>query len=209
MKRIAAGKIRIALMGKYRMLGYGRSVGWQSEPDMAEAQNDAGFSSRLAATFQAQIIMPLMGRAGLAPAEVRALIHTLRDRLDTLETLLSPDDMHPGAAAQMNGSAAGAHSHSASPELDDIGRNQRSRVRELALLATLEAEHNALPLQQITRALKDAGFEDTSAAIVSQLHRLKKLGVIAQPANGMYGLTPDGVLHVRDLRKNFGHLARR
>jgi hypothetical protein len=207
MKRIAAGKMRMASMGKYRMFGYGRSVGSQSEPDMAEAPNDGGFSSRLAASFQAQIIMPLMGRAGLAPAEVKAIIHALRDRLDTLESLLSPDDAHAGAISQANGSSTAPQP--ALPDAEEIGRNQRSRVRELALLATLEAEHNALPLQQITRSLKDAGFEDTSAAIVSQLHRLKKLGVIAQPANGMYALTPDGVLHVRDLRKNFGHLARR
>jgi hypothetical protein len=208
MKRIAAGKIRMPLMGMDRMLGHGRSVGSQSEPDMADAPNDTGFSSRLAATFQSQIIMPLMGRAGLAPDEVRGLIHSLRDRLETLESLLSPDDTHAGAVPQANGNATSLP-QPALPEVEDIGRNQRSRVRELALLATLEAEHNALPLQQINRALKDAGFEDTSAAIVSQLHRLKKLGVIAQPANGMYALTADGVLHVRSLRKSFGHLIRR
>jgi hypothetical protein len=193
----------------YRMFGYGRGIGSQGEPEMAEPPHDIDFSASLSRTFQADIIMPLMGRVGTAPGEVKALIAAFRDRLDTLDSLLSPDEAAPaGHTTKLNGTAATTVAPPAS-EADEIGRNQRSRVRELALLATLEAEHNALALQQIMRALTAAGFEDTSAAIVSQLHRLKKLGVIAQPANGMYALTPDGVLHVRELRRNFGHLARR
>ncbi len=191
------------------MFGHGRSVGSQMEPDRADAPRDAEGCAQITRTFQTQIIMPLMVRAGLAPAEVKTLIATLRDRLDTLESLLSPDDAMPPAPLPVGGVGAGSRSHAGISEPDEIGRNQRSRLRELALLEALEAEHHALPLQQILRALSAAGFEDTSAAVVSQLHRLKKLGVIAQPANGMYALTPDGVLHVRDLRKNFAHLARR
>ena len=192
------------------MLGHGRSVGSLSDSAMGEPPQEADFSARLVRAFQSDIIIPLMTRAGVVPAEARALIQMFRDRLETLESLLSPDEGYSTSLQVLtNGHAPQLPPPAAITEAEEIGRNQRSRIRELALLSTLESEHNALPLQQIMRALTAAGFDDTSAAIVSQLHRLKKLGVIAQPANGMYALTQEGVMHVRDLRKNFGHLAKR
>ena len=121
--------------------------------------------------------------------------------------------MRGGAGHASNGAAslptAGTMVAAHTSDSDDIGRNQRSRVREMVLLETLETEHHALPLQQLTKALKAASFDDTSSAIVSQLHRLKKVGVIDQPANGMYAITEAGLVHLRLLRKNFGPLIRR
>lgn len=194
------------------MLQHVDRVGSQGEPDMAAGADHSDFFSRLLADFEKHVQVPLMGRVGAAPGEVKGLIETFRGRLAALEMLV------PGQAtirfngaqgggfdgAGLNGGDAGEPASVFEP--DDIGRNQRSRVRELVLLEALEAEHHALSLPQLTRALSEAGFDDTSAAIVSQLHRLKKLGVISQPANGMYGLTQDGVLHVRELRRNFAHL---
>lgn len=173
------------------------------------------FSSELAAKFQTAILLPLMSRAVVAPGEVHAFIDLIRDKLDALSSLLPS-----GSASDPANAASHAGAFPASPggnaaipaqasEADDIGRNQRSRVREMVLLETLESEHHALPLQQLTKALKGANFDDTSSAIVSQLHRLKKVGVIDQPANGMYAITEAGLVHLRVLRKNFGPLIRR
>jgi DNA-binding PadR family transcriptional regulator len=58
------------------------------------------------------------------------------------------------------------------------------------------------------RALEERGFSDGSAAIVSQLHRMKKLGIIEQPANGMYEVTQDGLGHLRKLKASFGALGK-
>ena len=194
--------------GSRRMLEHGHRVGSQTELDRITLANERDFASRLIVAFEAHVQLPLMSRATVAPAEVLDLIERMRERLAALESLIPGQGAKP-AVRPANGFAGGGYA----PEPlangvdgDDIGRNQRSRVRELVLLEALEAEHHALPLAQITRALTEAGFDDTNAAIVSQLHRLKKLGVIAQPANGMYVLTQDGVLHVRELRRNFGHL---
>lgn len=172
------------------------------------------FSSELAAKFQTAILLPLMSRAVVAPGEVHAFIDLIRDKLDALSSLLPSGSASAAANAASHGCAApgltgGANMQTQASEADDIGRNQRSRVREMVLLETLESEHHALPLQQLTKALKGASFDDTSSAIVSQLHRLKKVGVIDQPANGMYAITEAGLVHLRLLRKNFGPLIRR
>ena len=187
------------------MLEHVHRVGSQSDNEMAADGREPDFSSRLVAAFEAHIQVPLMARVGVAPAEVTALIETLRSRLAALESLVPGQGAGRASVAFVNG-AQMLEPQAAVVESDEIGRNQRSRVRELVLLESLEAEHHALALPQLTRALTEAGFDDTSAAIVSQLHRLKKLGVITQPANGMYVLTQEGVLHVRDLRRHFGHL---
>jgi hypothetical protein len=213
MKCTIAGKIQMQFQGKFRMLRSEHRVTLPGGSEMADVPDHADFSSRLVAAFEKHVQLPLMGHAGQMPGEVSTLIATIRDRLDALETLVPGQASSSSSGLRVNGAnhaeSSAAPYGTTSLDNDDIGRNQRSRVRELALLATLEAEHNALSLVQITRSLKDAGFEDTSAAIVSQLHRLKKLGVIAQPANGMYALTQTGVLHARELRKHFGHLVRR
>ena len=54
--------------------------------------------------------------------------------------------------------------------------------------------------------LAGRGFRDTSSAVVSQLHRLKKLELIRQPAGstGMYEITNAGLGHARNLRSSFG-----
>ncbi|MEQ1688320.1 MAG: hypothetical protein ABL874_07085 [Sphingopyxis sp.] len=187
------------------MLEHGDRVGSQGEAQMAADGFEPDFSSRLIAAFEKHVQLPLMAQAGAFPTEVSGLIETFRNRLALLEQLV-PGQPLARASVPANGSHAPEPAMSFVNESDDIGRNQRSRVRELMLLEALEAEHHALSLPQLTRALTESGFDDTSAAIVSQLHRLKKLGVIAQPANGMYVLTQDGVLHVRELRRNFGHL---
>ena len=195
------------------MLWRSESVQSQGLEEMDGASAPSEEALELAVKFQTTILLPLMGRAVVAPEEVQALIELMRDKLDTLASLI-PNGPAVAFASGVTGPAQrGAPGVTPVPEAtsdaDDIGRNQRSRVREMVLLETLESEHHAMPLQQLTKALKSANFDDTSSAIVSQLHRLKKLGVIDQPANGMYAITEAGLVHLRLLRKNFGPLIRR
>jgi hypothetical protein len=195
------------------MLWRTESVSSQGDLDMGVGSAKLEFSEQVTTAFERAVLLPLMGHAVTAPLEVHAVIDQIRDKLDALASLVP----HVGrniATAQGAGSVASVGSNGASQtvtaaDADDIGRNQRSRVREMVLLETLEIEHHALPLQHLTKALKDAGFEDTSSAIVSQLHRLKKVGVVDQPANGMYAMTESGLVHLRLLRRNFGPLVRR
>ncbi len=196
------------------MLWRTESVASQGHDEMDGDSGRIDFSSELGAKFQTAILLPLMSRAVVAPDEVHAFIEMMRDKLDALSSLMPQGGvMRGGAGHASNGAAslptAGTMVAAHTSDSDDIGRNQRSRVREMVLLETLETEHHALPLQQLTKALKAASFDDTSSAIVSQLHRLKKVGVIDQPANGMYAITEAGLVHLRLLRKNFGPLIRR
>ena len=196
------------------MLWRTESVQSQGHEEMDGTSAPSDEALELAVKFQTTILMPLMGRAVIAPEEAQALIEMMRDKLDTLASLMP----NGHAVALASGATSGAAQRVATgmgtvpetnSEADDIGRNQRSRVREMVLLETLESQHHAMPLQQLTKALKSANFDDTSSAIVSQLHRLKKLGVIDQPANGMYAISEEGLVHLRLLRKNFGPLIRR
>ncbi len=198
------------------MLWRTEGVASQGRDEMDGDSGSIDFSSDLGARFQTAILLPLMSRAVIAPDEVHAFIELIRDKLDALASLLpSGNATAIGAGLSANSRPtvalpAGSSALFIPPsDADDIGRNQRSRVREMVLLETLESEHHALPLQQLTKALKGANFDDTSSAIVSQLHRLKKVGVIDQPANGMYAITEAGLVHLRLLRKNFGPLIRR
>jgi DNA-binding PadR family transcriptional regulator len=68
-------------------------------------------------------------------------------------------------------------------------------------------ETRAYSLHQLLSALAQKGFSDSSGAVVSQLHRLKKLGLVNQPASGMYEITTDGLGHQRKLRSSFGAFA--
>ena len=79
-------------------------------------------------------------------------------------------------------------------------------MRELILLEALARETRAYTLQQLLAALEVKGFGDTGGAIVSQLHRLKKLGVINQPGSGLYEITDEGLSHLRKLRSSIGSL---
>jgi len=74
------------------------------------------------------------------------------------------------------------------------------------MLEALAREARPFALQQVVAALDQRGVTDTSGAIVAQLHRLKKLGIIDQPANGMYEITDEGLGHLRRLRSSFGAL---
>lgn len=160
------------------------------------------------AAFARDVFTPMVALSGVPAAERRRLLDEIRRRLDVVEEVIATAE----AAALPAGAAAGANG--AGPRtgeadgggLDDIGRNQRSRVRELVLLEALSREAKAYSLQQLMAALAQRGFHDTPSAVVSQLHRLKKLELIRQPlgSTGMYEITNAGLGHARSLRSSFG-----
>lgn len=187
----------------------------------ASEDDDSDFVRRASAVFASELFKPMLQRATLAPGDVRALIADFREKLDALDTVIAMCSDLDSAGPRASVAAAGAGSGppgmngrgplaSVGDEhrdgLDEVGRNQRSRLRELAMLEALSREARPYALQQITAALEARGFEDTSGAVVSQLHRLKKLGIIDQPANGMYAITDQGLGHLRRMRSSFGSL---
>ena len=189
----------------------------------------------LASYFQAHVLKPLLGLANEAPGDAQAVIRVIREKLDALETLLDGDEpsavlnegVHGATATAPRGAAGSVDAAAAngggrhgmdggvpggrdegSADLADIGRNQRSRVREMRLLEILSGEARPFSLQQLVHGLAEFGIQANGAAVVSQLHRMKKVGLIEQPANGMYEITQDGLGHLRKLRSSFGAFVR-
>jgi hypothetical protein len=160
--------------------------------------------------FAREVFNPMVGLSGVPASERRRLLDEIRKRLDVVEQVIATSEAgaysrHPGALPLKE--LATADDEADASALDEIGRNQRSRVRELVLLETLARESKAYSLQQLMGALGQRGFGDeTPSAVVSQLHRLKKLELIRQPAGstGMYEITNAGLGHARNLRSSFG-----
>ena len=163
-------------------------------------------STEVTGQFQSRVLRPLLALATEAPQEAQALIGIIREKLDALETLLDGDS--PSSPCMDGGLAEDGVADGGRSELDEIGRNQRSRVREMMLLDIMSSDARPFSLQQLMRALEDGGFDDASAAVVSQLHRMKKVGIIEQPANGMYEITQEGLGHLRKLKTSFGALVK-
>ncbi len=186
----------------------------------ADGSNGRPTDDKIAQIFSAftrDVFTPLIALTGVPPAERRKLLAEIRSRLDIVEEVIDTA-AGAGAHAQSAGGRAQALNGAAHPahDLDDddgtgdrdggLGRNQRSRVRELVLLEVLGRDSKAVSLQQLMAALAQRGFNDTPSAVVSQLHRLKKLELIRQPAGstGMYEITNEGLGHGRNLRSSFG-----
>jgi len=169
--------------------------------------------AQIFAAFAREVFNPMVAMTGVSSDERRRLLDEIRGRLDIVEQVIETAEAASYPVAPMSGRALLPVDEAANDtELDgsalgDIGRNQRSRVRELVILEALAHETKAYSLQQVLSALAQRGFkEDTPSAVVSQLHRLKKLDLIRQPhgATGMYEITNDGLGHARNLRSSFG-----
>jgi hypothetical protein len=169
--------------------------------------------AQISRIFAEDVLKAMVDRVGSSPTAIKQLAAEIRSKLDALETLA---DAFPasGTAAKPAAKIGTADSYAAlgpicedsGDDLDDIGRNQRSRLRELVLLETMAKDHRAFALQQLMTALAAKGFSDSNGAVVSQLHRLKRVGVVDQPGNGMYIITDAGLGHLRRLRSSFGGL---
>jgi hypothetical protein len=179
----------------------------------ADGINGRSSEDRVANIFGAfarEVFTPMVASlTGVPAAERRRLLDDIRRRLDIVEDVIATEE-----AAGLPAQPPAALASVPDPEQDDdlsandngLGRNQRSRVRELVLLEVLGRDAKAFSLQQLMNALAQRGFNDTPSAVVSQLHRLKKLELIRQPAGstGMYEITTEGLGHGRNLRSSFG-----
>ena len=173
-----------------------------------EREAQAGLGQAVAA-FSADVLRPMLAASVDDPDAVRVVVAAFREKLDALELLLGDSETPTrGTPSRANGPAAPDPRAAAGLRDDDIGRNQRSRVREMTLLDILAAEARPYSLLQLMRALDDRGFAEGQPAVVSQLHRMKKVGVIEQPANGMYEVTEEGLAHLRKLKSSVGALVR-
>ncbi|MFA5950640.1 MAG: hypothetical protein WC807_10190 [Hyphomicrobium sp.] len=110
-------------------------------------------------------------------------------------------DPATGDRASQGGTQGGQES-----DLDDLGRNQRSRIREAVILDIIERNAAPCALQKLMTGLAGRRIVDTQAAVVSHLHRLKSNGLITQPGSGFYDITTDGLGHLRKLRASLGSL---
>ncbi|HEX2843211.1 hypothetical protein [Hyphomicrobium sp.] len=169
--------------------------------------------TQIFAAFAREVFNPMVAMTGVPASERRRLLEEIRNRLDVVEQVIATSEAGAYPPAQTGAAAQSpmAPEHDAqdtdASALDEIGRNQKSRVRELVLLETLAREAKAYSLQQLMGALGQRGFGDeTPSAVVSQLHRLKKLELIRQPLGsaGMYEITNAGLGHARNLRSSFG-----
>lgn len=170
-------------------------------------------AARIFAAFAREVFNPMVALSGVASGECRQLLDEIRRRLNVVEDVIDTAEAaaFPGAAFAARGLPAGPAANDGveadASALDEIGRNQRSRVRELVILEALAQGAKAYALQQVMSALAQRGFrDDTQSAVVSQLHRLRKLGLVSQPtgSSGMYEITNDGLGHARRLRASFG-----
>jgi len=197
-------------------------------PDEHFGSIEAGpeFFTKASDVFARELFQPMYARANTQPDDVLQLIAEFRHKLDALDIVVATilgshgevSGPHPALQAALKRPIDPDRSDDGSPlsssqelientdPFDDIGRNQRSRLRELTLLDYLSRDSRACSLQQVLNALKAKGFEDGSGVVVSQLHRLKKVGVIHQPAGGMYEITNSGLAHLHKLRSSFGSL---
>lgn len=167
--------------------------------------------AQLARVFADDILKPMVDRVGSSPAEIMQLTAEFRHKLEALDVLANSFPA-AGRPAPANGTSAAhppiaAPRHESDDDYDDMGRNQRSRIRELVLLETLSQGNRPHTLQQLMNALARKGFsDDSSGAVVSHLHRLKKSEIVDQPGNGMYAITDSGLVHLHRLRSSLGGL---
>ena len=91
-------------------------------------------------------------------------------------------------------------------EADDLGRNQKSRVREAVVLDIIQGNAGPCALSKLMSGLAARRIVVGQPAVVSHLHRLKLAGLITQPGNGFYDITSDGLGHLRKLRASLGSL---
>lgn len=180
---------------------------------MGSGKDQSDDLAQLSRLFADDILKPMVDRVGTSPAAVKQLIAEIRQKLDALETLANafPSTSSPRPASKLPSAEDFAalgplNDDDGGEDFDDIGRNQRSRLRELVLLDTMSQGNRPFALQQLMSALSTKGFNDSNGAVVSQLHRLKRLKVVDSPGNGMYAITDQGLGHLRRLRSSFGGL---
>ena len=168
---------------------------------------------QIARIFRDDVLKPMMS-AGASPEEIKKLVARLQEKLDAFKTMNDLDGEPSGEASAATKTAkpySAATSAITSPEMilgHELGRNQRSKLREIVLLLVLAQEQRAYPLHQLISEVDRHGLDSSKPAVISHLNRLISLGLLATPSkgSGMYSITPQGLTHLQRLRTDFGHL---
>ena len=177
--------------------------------------------------FRAGTVATLLDHINERPDQVRAFLAGAGEQLAALATLVGGADGSASAAALagQNGSQPGVEAHGAMSAsgaathavaraaglsgraaygIEQLGRNQRSRVREMLALEALAKAGGACTADELMVAVKDGGLVDTRDALNAQLHRIKKDGLVTQPDTGLYAITDKGRADATALRRIFG-----
>lgn len=183
------------------MAGEGGVAGGGAFDAEAEAALDAGQrfidqAARLAARDPAQAIALISDLV----AKAKTIADYAEIRVASGAGLVAP------AAVSGEGRSGSSGLAVAGGDADDLGRNQRSRIREVVVLEILQRQGAPCALSALMSGLASRGFSDSQAAVVSHLHRLKSNGLIAQPGNGFYDITSEGHGHLRRLKASLGSL---
>lgn len=114
----------------------------------------------------------------------------------------------PGSVASHGTREAEATSGGALGNFDgEIGRNQKSKVRELIVLSLLESKERSFSLKEVLNELNAHGMNPTNSAVVSQLHRLKGQDLVSVSGSGTYSFKADKAsAYLRSLRRDFESL---
>ena len=85
---------------------------------------------------------------------------------------------------------------------------ERSIARELEVLRVLEESPGAVGVKRVCARMRALGLcpNDGDGAVVTQLSRLKKKGIVAKEAQGLYLGTAEGLGRLRKMRTLYGTL---
>lgn len=179
--------------------------------DMGEPTKSTSQSGQVAAE---RFLREIADLAAIDPAAANQILGHVDEQIELIRRFSA---LRGNAASIVDRAAAGVHSEGmASSEgglgagggldLGDLGRNQRSRIREAVLLEIIELNGGPCALTSLMVEIGFRGLNDSQAAVVSHLHRMKAGGLIGQPGNGFYDVTGDGLEHLRKLRATLGTL---
>jgi len=89
-----------------------------------------------------------------------------------------------------------------------LAPRERSLAREIEILRTLQERQGAIPLRQLHGRLSALGLLENGgqAIVVTQISRLKKLGLVSSESQGFYARTDLGMEKLQRLRVNHAAL---
>jgi hypothetical protein len=176
-----------------------------NRPELRESELSPTKTERALRAFDDKVLPELFGAASEDRETARAAIAHIRHKLEQLEALL-PSGAPP--ASTLRGAHEASWDAGSVDDTSGLGRNQKAKLRELALLEILANLGRATPIQMVMGEVESRGFKDGQPAVNAHLHRLVKLDLLETPGPGMFVITRDGREHLHKLKAGIGQLAR-
>lgn len=170
--------------------------------------------------FATFVVAPLrhLITSGEVPAhEIQATIEKIADLLGIVTSQASalvdasdPNKELTRPLAQPHGKAVnGADFSPLEAWLKEARRfapRQRSLARQIEILQMLDEVKGPIVLSRLHDRLIASGLSDNQAAVVTQISRMKKLGLVLGEAHGLYARTDAGANELIKLRRNYAAL---